>query len=45
MAWRWAVYAVIAVLGLPACDSGGSEASVVERDGRLLIDGFHPEGG
>ena len=26
MAWRWAVYAVIAVLGLPACDSGGSEA-------------------
>jgi hypothetical protein len=26
MSWRWAVCALIAVLGLPACDSGGSEA-------------------
>jgi hypothetical protein len=26
MSWRWAVCGVIAVLGLPACDSGGSEA-------------------
>jgi hypothetical protein len=25
MSWRWAVYAVVVVLGLPACDSGGSE--------------------
>ena len=26
MSSRWAVCAVVAVLGLPACDSGGSEA-------------------
>jgi hypothetical protein len=26
MSWRWTVCAVIAVLGLPACDSGSSEA-------------------
>jgi hypothetical protein len=26
MSWRWAICAIIAVLGLPACDSGGSEA-------------------
>jgi hypothetical protein len=30
MSWRRAVCAVIAVVGLPACDSGGSEA---EREG------------
>jgi hypothetical protein len=26
MSWRWAVCAVVAVVGLPACDSGSSEA-------------------
>ena len=26
MSWRWAICAVIAVLGLSACDSGSSEA-------------------
>jgi hypothetical protein len=32
MSWRWAVCAVIAVVGLPACDSGGSEAP--QREGK-----------
>ena len=32
MSWRWTVCAVIAVLGLPACDSGSSEAEK-EREG------------
>jgi hypothetical protein len=33
MSWRWAGCAVIAVLGLPACDSGGSEA---EKEGESV---------